>query len=137
MDLGISEELKDVREKIRVFADEKVLPLEQEYMTEIGVGDRWSHTPRQEEILNGLKEEARKLGFWNFFLPESQGGAGVSNLEYAHLAEIMGRSRLASEAMNFSAPDTPNMEVIERYGSEEQKKPDSNTQLTLPTILLQ
>ncbi len=55
MDLGISEELKGVREKIRVFADEKVSPLEQEYMTEIGVGDRWSHTPRQEEILNGLK----------------------------------------------------------------------------------
>ena len=122
MDLGISEELKDVREKIRVFADEKVLPLEQEYMIEIGVGDRWSHTPRQEEILNGLKEEARKLGFWNFFLPESQGGAGVSNLEYAHLAEIMGRSRLASEAMNCSAPDTGNMEVLERYGSVEQKK---------------
>ena len=122
MDLGISEELKEVREKIRVFADEKVLPLEQEYMIEIGVGDRWSHTPRQEEILNGLKEEARKLGFWNFFLPESQGGAGVSNLEYAHLAEIMGRSRLASEAMNCSAPDTGNMEVLERYGSVEQKK---------------
>ena len=60
MDLGISEELKGVREKIRVFADEKVSPLEQEYMTEIGVGDRWSHTPRQEEILNGLKEEARR-----------------------------------------------------------------------------
>ena len=122
MDLGISEELKGVREKIRVFADEKVSPLEQEYMTEIGVGDRWSHTPRQEEILNGLKEEARRLGFWNFFLPESQGGAGVSNLEYAHLAEIMGRSRLASEAMNCSAPDTGNMEVLERYGSVEQKK---------------
>ena len=122
MDLGISEELKDVREKIRVFVYEKVSPLEQEYMTEIGVGDRWSHTPRQEEILNGLKEEARKLGFWNFFLPESQGGAGVSNLEYAHLAEIMGRSRLASEAMNCSAPDTGNMEVLERYGSVEQKK---------------
>ena len=122
MDLGISEELKGVQEKIRVFVYEKVSPVEQEYMTEIGVGDRWSHTPRQEEILNGLKEEARRLGFWNFFLPESQGGAGVSNLEYAHLAEIMGRSRLASEAMNCSAPDTGNMEVLERYGSEEQKK---------------
>ncbi len=122
MDLDISEELKDVREKIRAFVYEKVTPVEQEYMEEIGVGDRWSHTPRQDEILNNLKLEARKLGFWNFFLPESQGGAGVSNLEYAHLAEIMGRSRLASEAMNCSAPDTGNMEVLERYGSEEQKK---------------
>ena len=114
MDLGISEELKDVREKIRAFVYEKVTPVEQEYMKEIGVDDRWSHTPRQDEILNNLKEEARKLGFWNFFLPESQGGAGISNLEYAHLAEIMGRSRLASEAMNCSAPDTGNMEVLER-----------------------
>jgi acyl-CoA dehydrogenase len=72
--------------------------------------------------LDGLKEEAKSRGLWNFFLPESQGGAGISNLEYAHFAEIMGRSRLASEAMNCSAPDTGNMEVLERYGSEEQKK---------------
>lgn len=122
MDLGLSEELVEVREKIRSFVEEKVDPVEHEYQSEISVGDRWSHTPRQDEILNGLKEEARKLGLWNFFLPESQGGAGISNLEYAHLAEIMGRSRLASEAFNCSAPDTGNMEVLERYGSEEQKK---------------
>ncbi|HBJ90275.1 MAG TPA: acyl-CoA dehydrogenase, partial [Gammaproteobacteria bacterium] len=93
-----------------------------EYHSEVSVGDRWSHTPRQEEILNDLKAIARDMGLWNFFLPESQGGAGISNLEYAHLAEIMGRSRLASEAFNCSAPDTGNMEVLERYGSEEQKQ---------------
>lgn len=122
MDLGLSEELEEVREKIRTFITEKVDPVEGEYQDEINVGDRWSHTPRQDEILNGLKEEARKLGLWNFFLPKSQGGAGISNLEYAHLAEIMGRSRLASESFNCSAPDTGNMEVLERYGSEEQKK---------------
>lgn len=122
MDLGLSEELVEVREKIRKFVEELVEPVEQEYHHEVGVGDRWSHTARQDEILNDLKDAARELGLWNFFLPESQGGAGISNLEYAHLAEIMGRSRLASEAFNCSAPDTGNMEVLERYGSDEQKK---------------
>ena len=122
MDLGLSEELVEVKEKIRTFVEEKVEPVEAEYHAEIAVDDRWSHTARQDEILNSLKDEARVLGLWNFFLPESQGGAGISNLEYAHLAEIMGRSRLASEAFNCSAPDTGNMEVLERYGSEEQKK---------------
>ena len=122
MDLGLSEELVEVKEKIRTFVEEKVEPVEAEYHAEIAVDDRWSHTARQDEILNSLKDEARVLGLWNFFLPESQGGAGISNLEYAHLAEIMGRSRLASEAFNCRAPDTGNMEVLERYGSEEQKK---------------
>jgi acyl-CoA dehydrogenase len=122
MDLELSEELVEVREKIRTFVEEKVGPVEVEYHDEVSVGDRWSHTPRQDEIMESLKAEARRLGLWNFFLPESQGGAGISNLDYAHLAEIMGRSRLASEAFNCSAPDTGNMEVLERYGSEEQKK---------------
>lgn len=122
MDLGLSEELVEVRDKIQNFVDVLVAPVEQEYHSEVSVGDRWSHTPRQDEILQNLKDEARKLGLWNFFLPESQGGAGISNLHYAHLAEIMGRSRLASEAFNCSAPDTGNMEVLERYGSEAQKK---------------
>lgn len=121
MNLGLSEHLIEIREKIRRFVSEKVEPVEREYLAEIDVGDRWSHTPRQDEILDGLKQEARVQGLWNFFLPESQGGAGISNLEYAHLAEIMGRSRLASESFNCSAPDTGNMEVLERFGSEEQK----------------
>lgn len=122
MNLGLSEEMVEIREKIRDFVENKVEPVEAEYYTEVGVDDRWSHTARQDEILNELKDAARAMGMWNFFLPKSQGGAGISNLEYAHLAEIMGRSRLASEAMNCSAPDTGNMEVLERYGSEEQKK---------------
>ena len=122
MDLGLSEKLLEVRDKIEGFVLKKVEPIESEYQAEVSVGDRWSHTERQEEILGSLKEEARKQGLWNFFLPESQGGAGISNLEYAHLAEIMGRSRLASESFNCSAPDTGNMEVLERYGSEEHKK---------------
>ena len=122
MNLELSAELIEIREKISRFISEQVEPVEQEYLSEVSVGDRWSHTPRQDEILNGLKQEARNQGLWNFFLPESQGGAGISNLEYAHLAEIMGRSRLASEAFNCSAPDTGNMEVLERFGSEEQKR---------------
>ena len=122
MNLGLSEEMVEIREKIRDFVENKVEPVEAEYYDEISVDDRWSHTARQDEILNDLKDAAREMGMWNFFLPKSQGGAGISNLEYAHLAEIMGRSRLASEAMNCSAPDTGNMEVLERYGSEEQKK---------------
>lgn len=122
MNLGLSDEMAEIREKIRTFVSDKVEPVEKEYQAEVSIGDRWSHTPRQEEILNGLKAEARAMGMWNFFLPESQGGAGITNLEYAHLAEIMGRSRLASEAFNCSAPDTGNMEVLERYGSEEQKE---------------
>ena len=73
MDLGLSEELTEVREKIRNFVQEKVEPVEQEYHNEVSVGDRWSHTPRQDEILNGLKDIARDMGMWNFFLPESQG----------------------------------------------------------------
>ena len=122
MDLGLSEEMVEIKGKILDFVENKVELVEGEYHEQVGVGDRWSHTPRQDEILNGLKDTARDMGLWNFFLPESQGGAGISNLEYAHLAEIMGRSRLASEAFNCSAPDTGNMEVLERYGSEEHKK---------------
>lgn len=122
MELGLSTEMMEIREKIRRFVEEDVAAVEDEYHAEISVGDRWSHTPRQEAILEGLKDKARSLGLWNFFLPKSQGGAGISNLEYAHLAEIMGRSRLASESFNCSAPDTGNMEVLERYGSEEQKQ---------------
>ncbi|MCB1665269.1 MAG: acyl-CoA dehydrogenase family protein [Pseudomonadales bacterium] len=121
MNLGLSPEMEEVREKIRHFVANDVAAVEQRYQDEIAVGDRWSHTPVQEEIMEGLKAKARALGLWNFFLPRSQGGAGISNLEYAHLAEVMGRSRLASEAFNCSAPDTGNMEVLERYGSEQQK----------------
>ena len=86
MDLGLSEKLLGVRDKIEDFVFNKVEPVESEYHAEVSVGDRWSHTKRQEEILGDLKDEARKQGLWNFFLPESQGGAGISNLEYAHLA---------------------------------------------------
>jgi len=122
MDLDIPERLIPVRDKIDSFVREKIDPLTEEYYNEIDVGDRWELTDRQLEILNGLKLEAKNAGLWNFFLPESQGGAGVSNLEYAHLAEVMARNPIASEIFNCAAPDTGNMEVLERYGSEAQKK---------------
>lgn len=123
MDLDIPERLIPVRDKIDKFVREKIDPLTDEYFDQIGVGgDRWSLNDRQVEIMDGLKAEAKKAGLWNFFLPESQGGAGVSNLEYAHLAEVMARNPIASEVFNCSAPDTGNMEVLERYGTEEQKK---------------
>ena len=122
MDLDIPERLIPVRDKIDSFVREKIDPLTDEYYNEIDVGDRWELTDRQLEILDGLKLEAKNAGLWNFFLPESQGGAGVSNLEYAHLAEVMARNPIASEIFNCAAPDTGNMEVLERYGSEAQKK---------------
>ena len=122
MDLDIPERLIPVRDKIDTFVREKIDPLTEEYYNEIDVGDRWELTDRQLEILDGLKLEAKNAGLWNFFLPESQGGAGVSNLEYAHLAEVMARNPIASEIFNCAAPDTGNMEVLERYGSEAQKK---------------
>ena len=122
MDLDIPERLIPVRDKIDKFVREHVDPLTEEYFDEINVGDRWSFTDRQTEIMDGLKDRAREAGLWNFFLPASQGGAGVSNLEYAHLAEVMARNPIASEVFNCAAPDTGNMEVLERYGSEAQKK---------------
>ena len=122
MNLDIPEALVPVRDKIDKFVRSKVDPMTEEYLAEIDVGDRWSLTDRQTKIMDGLKNEAREAGLWNFFLPESQGGAGVSNLEYAHLAEVMARNPIASEVFNCAAPDTGNMEVLERYGSEEQKK---------------
>ena len=122
MDLDIPEKLVPVRDKIDQFVRGKIDPLTDEYYDEISVGDRWQLTDRQLEILDGLKAEAKDAGLWNFFLPDSLGGAGVTNLEYAHLAEVMARNPIASEIFNCAAPDTGNMEVIERYGSEDQKK---------------
>ena len=85
MDLDIPDRLIPVRDKIDQFVKERVDPLTEEYYDEIDVGDRWQLTDRQNEIMDGLKAQAKEAGLWNFFLPASQGGAGVSNLEYAHL----------------------------------------------------
>ncbi|MGB3723801.1 MAG: acyl-CoA dehydrogenase family protein, partial [Pacificimonas sp.] len=87
-----------------------------------GRADRWSYAPGQLEALEGAKEEARKRGLWNFFLPDAETGEGLSNLDYAYIAVELGKNSLASESMNCSAPDTGNMEVLERVGTKEQKE---------------
>ena len=99
--------------------DEHIYPNEARFRSEIAEGDRWQPTPIVEE----LKAKARAAGLWNLFLPESEYGAGLTNLEYAPLCEIMGRSSgFAPEVFNCSAPDTGNMEVLVRYGTAEQKR---------------
>jgi len=121
VDLGISERVQPVLDEVKRFISEKVLPVEDEYFAEVAVGDRWQLTARQREIIDGLKGAAKAKGLWNFFLPKSQNGPGFTNVEYAHLAEAMGWSHLAPECFNCSAPDTGNMEVLERYSTPEQK----------------
>ncbi|HAW48838.1 MAG TPA: acyl-CoA dehydrogenase [Roseovarius sp.] len=120
MNLGLSEEMQKVREKIREFVEVDVAAVEKEYHDEVSVGDRWSHTPRQDEIMGSLKAKAKTLGLWNFFLPDSEVG-GLSNLDYAYIAVELGKYPLGSESLNCSAPDTGNMEVFHRYGSAEMK----------------
>jgi acyl-CoA dehydrogenase len=123
MDLGMSEKVRPLVEKVRMMVREEIMPLEEEYEAEIGKGrDRFTHTKRQEEILEGLKAKARERGLWNFWLTASDRGYGLSTVEYAYLAEEMGWSRLAPETFNCAAPDTGNMEVLERYGSPEHKE---------------
>jgi acyl-CoA dehydrogenase len=113
-----SEKGKAYQEKLKVFMDKHIYPNEATFAHQIGEGDRWQPVP----ILEELKKKARSEGLWNLFLPESEYGAGLTNLEYTPLCEIMGRSPMAPEVFNCSAPDTGNMEVLVRYGTEEQKE---------------
>lgn len=122
MDLGITERLRPILDEVKRFIDQEILPLEHEYEQEIDRGDRWAFTARQTEILEGLKAKARERGLWNFFLTGHDGeGHGLSTVEYAYIAEETGKSRLAPEVFNCSAPDTGNMEVLARYGSPAQQ----------------
>ena len=108
----------ELREKLLDFMESHIYPNEEKFEAQIADGDRWDPPP----IIEELKAEARKRGLWNLFLPESDKGAGLTNLEYAHLCEVMGRApHMAPEATNCSAPDTGNMETLERYATEEQK----------------
>jgi len=113
-----STKVKNLQAKLSAFLDATVLPNEKVYYEQLDEGGRWKIPPIMEE----LKAKARTAGLWNLFLPESEYGAGLSNLEYAPLCEIMGRSLIAPEAFNCSAPDTGNMEVLVRYGTPEQKE---------------
>ena len=118
MFLEISDRAKELQERLRAFMETCIDPNEATYYRQLNEGDRWKAIPIVEE----LKETAKAEGLWNLFLPESEHGAGLTNLEYAPLCEIMGRVHWASEVFNCSAPDTGNMEVLVRYGTEEQKE---------------
>jgi acyl-CoA dehydrogenase len=119
MNFAPSEKTKKVLDKLRDFMDANIYPNEEEmHRQHDALGDRWQVPP----LLEDLKKKARAAGLWNLFLPESKHGAGLTNLEYAFLCEEMGKVDFASEVFNCSAPDTGNMEVIERYGNAEQQK---------------
>ncbi len=112
-----SPKVKELMARVDAFMDEHIFPNEARFEAEVAEGDRWQPTRVMEE----LKVKARAQGLWNLFLPESGHGAGLTNLEYAPLAELMGRVQWASEVFNCSAPDTGNMEVLARYGNEAQQ----------------
>src|SRR3989475_10891401 len=117
MHFELSEKTKDMQKRLTAFMDEHIYPNEQRFHDEIQ-RERWSPT----QIIEELKLKARAAGLWNLFLPHDERGAGLTNLEYAPLCEIMGRSAIAPEVFNCSAPDTGNMEVLARYGTLEQKE---------------
>ena len=121
MDFGFSPRMQELQARVSTFMDEHVYPNERRYAQDLAAnteaGRRWSPLP----VIEELKAKAKSAGLWNLFLPESEFGAGLTNLEYAPLAELMGRVLWSSEVFNCSAPDTGNMEVLVRYGSAEQK----------------
>ena len=119
MDFNHTQKVLDLMDRLNTFMDEHIYPNEEAYREHFKTTDnQWKSPPLMDE----LKEKAKNAGLWNLFLPESEHGAGLTNLEYAPLAEIMGRVFFASEVFNCNAPDTGNMEVIDRYGSEAQKE---------------
>ena len=118
MDFEYSPKVKDLQARLNAFMDQHVYPNEKKFFEQVAEGDRWQPTA----IIEELKLKAKEAGLWNLFLPESSRGAGLTNLEYAPLCEIMGRVLWSPEVFNCSAPDTGNMEVLERYGSEEHKE---------------
>jgi acyl-CoA dehydrogenase len=118
MDFDHSAKVKELQARLSAFMDQHIYPDEQRFYDEIAEGDRWQPT----KIIEELKPKAKAAGLWNLFLPASERGAGLTNLEYAPLCEIMGRVPWSPEVFNCSAPDTGNMEVLERYGSEQHKR---------------
>ena len=124
MDLGLTERVAPLIKAVRDLVENDIAPLDAEFHAEVGKhpsGDRFQHTPRQLEILDGLKALARERGLWNFWLTDSDRGYGLTTVEYAYLAEEMGKVGIAAEVFNCNAPDTGNMEVLERYGTQAHK----------------
>jgi acyl-CoA dehydrogenase len=124
MDLGMTDRVRPLVEAVRRMVRDRIAPLDAEYHAEVGrhpSGDRFAMTDRQSEILAELKAEARSQGLWNFWLTDSEKGLGLTTVDYAYLAEEMGAVSIAPEIFNCNAPDTGNMEVLERYGTDAQK----------------
>ena len=122
-DLAMSAEAIPLLEAVKKHIVENVEPMSEEYFAlNEGKKDPWSYHPRQLDLLEGAKNKARESGLWNFFLPDAETGEGLKNLDYAYIATELGRNRLASQTLNCSAPDTGNMEVLERVGTPEQKE---------------
>ncbi|WP_257350419.1 acyl-CoA dehydrogenase family protein [Pseudalkalibacillus decolorationis] len=119
MNFDYSEKVQDLQGKLTAFMDEYIYPNEKVYEDQLSKENRFSTVP---PILEELKKKAKEKDLWNLFLPESEYGAGLTNIEYAPLCEIMGRSSIGPEVFNCAAPDTGNMEVLVRYGSDEQKE---------------
>jgi acyl-CoA dehydrogenase len=122
MDFGYSDKVKQLQERLTRFMEANVYPAEPAFAAEVDENRRQGNAWVATRIMEALKSKARAAGLWNLFLPESEYGAGLTNLEYAPLCEIMGRSWIAPEAFNCNAPDTGNMEVLVRYGTAEQKQ---------------
>ncbi|WP_424176599.1 acyl-CoA dehydrogenase family protein [Yoonia sp. TsM2_T14_4] len=120
MDLGQTARLKPVLAAVKAMIAEEIAPLDDEFLSQVDIGDRWQFTPRQAEILEGLKAKARERGLWNFW-DTFRDGPSLNTVEYAYLAEEMGKSHLAAEVFNCNAPDTGNMEVFARYGTDAMK----------------
>ena len=122
-DLRMSAEAMPLLEHVKRFIKDTVNPMSEEFHR-LGEGraDRWSYAPGQLEVLEAAKDKAKAEGLWNFFLPDAETGVGLKNLDYAYIAVELGKNPLASETMNCSAPDTGNMEVLERVGTPEQKE---------------
>lgn len=120
MDLGQTERLKPVLAAVQTMITEDIAVRDSEFLAEVNIGDRWTFTPRQTEILESLKAKAKTLGLWNFW-DTFRDGPQLSTVEYAYLAEEMGKSHLAAEVFNCNAPDTGNMEVFARYGTQAMK----------------
>lgn len=118
MDFEYSPKVQELMDRVNAFMDEYIYPNEDQFMKEVAEGDRWQPT----QIVETLKAKAKEQGLWNLFLPESDHGAGLTNVEYAPLCEIMGRVIWAPEVFNCNAPDTGNMEVLARYGTPEQQE---------------
>ena len=123
MDLGITSKVKPLIEAVKLMIEEEILPLESEYFEEVGsTGNRFEYSKKMYEIIEGLKEKAKSRNLWNFWLTDSEKGYGLTTVEYAYLAEEMGKSRLGPEVFNCSAPDTGNMEVLEKYSKPKHKE---------------